>query len=121
MPKEPAERRSAPRHCAVLDGQVTDLLMRSKMHVRCSDIAVNGCYLDTLNPLEAGTPVLVRLEHGGCAVELQGQVAYRVPRLGMGVQFAQPVPAEQFATLQLWLEELAGKAQQAPSITSSFR
>jgi len=65
-----------------------DLLTRSTVKLRCSDISLSGCYLDTLNPMDLGTPVWVRLVHGGHVFESQGKVAYAVPRLGMGVTFA---------------------------------
>jgi hypothetical protein len=117
MPEEPAERRRALRYGVAMDGQVTDLLARSKLKVRCSDLGFSGCYLDTLNPLEAGTPVLVRLEHGGRTFEAQARVAYMAPRMGMGVEFAEPISEDQLPVLQAWIEELAALAK---PITSTF-
>jgi hypothetical protein len=107
MPEDPAEQRHALRYSAVMDGQVMDLLTRSRLKARCSDLSLSGCYLDTLNPLEARTPVMVRLEHGGRTFEVQASVAYTVPRMGMGVEFAQPIPEEELPVLQAWIEELA--------------
>lgn len=115
MLDEPAERRRALRYSVVMDGQVMDLLTRSRMKVRCSDLSMSGCYLDTLNPLEARTPMMVRLEHGGRGFEVQARVAYMAPRMGMGVEFAQPIPEDELPILQAWIEELAALAKPAAS------
>jgi PilZ domain len=115
MPDNPAEQRRANRYSVVMDGQMMDLLTRARLRVRCSDLSLSGCYLDTLNPLEARTPVMVRLEHNGREFEVQGRVAYMVPRMGMGVEFAQPISEDQLPVLQAWIEELAALAKPAAS------
>jgi PilZ domain-containing protein len=115
MPEGPAERRGALRYCVAMDGQVMELLTRSRMTVRCSDLSLSGCYLDTLNPLEPGTPLIVRLEHGGRGFEVQARVAYMAPRMGMGVEFAQPIPEDESPVLQAWIEELKAAARPAAS------
>ena len=112
MPEQ-AERRGAPRYAVVMDAEITDLLSHTVMKVRCSDIGLSGCYLDTLNPIEPLTPLWIRMTHGERAFEVQGRVAYMVPRLGMGVQFAQPIPEEEFATLKRWIEEAAALCRPA--------
>ena len=115
MPDSPAERREAPRYSVIMDAHTTDLVSRSVVKLRCSDISLVGCYLDTLNPVDPGTPLWVRLEHGGRMFEAQARVAYMVPRLGMGVQFAQPIPEEQLAVLKDWIAEAAGLSKPLPS------
>jgi len=82
-----------------MGAEATDLLTRSTIKLRCSDISVSGGYLDTRNPMDLGTPVWVRLVHGGHVFESHGKVAYAVPRRGTGVAFAQPVPRDQMAVL----------------------
>jgi len=116
MPDQPADRRGAHRFAVVMDAEATDLLTRTMVKLRCSDISISGCYLDTLNPMEAGTPVWVRLVHGQHIFESQGKVAYMVPRLGMGVAFAQPVPADQMAVLNDWLAEAGASSNPQPSL-----
>jgi hypothetical protein len=105
MPDQPVDRRAAPRYPVVMDAEATDLLARSTVKLRCSDISLTGCYLDTLNPMERGTPLWIRLVHGQHVFESQAKIAYMVPRLGMGVAFAQPIPADQLAVLNDWLAE----------------
>jgi PilZ domain len=113
MPDQPADRRGSPRYSVMMDAEATDLLTRSTVKLRCSDLSMSGCYLDTLNPLDFGTSLWIRLIHGQHIFESQGRVAYMVPRLGMGVAFAQPVPADQSAILSEWIAGAKG-----PSSTS---
>jgi len=116
MPEQPANRRGAPRFTVVMDAEATDLLTRTTVKLRCSDISGSGCYLDTLNPMEAGTPLWVRLVHGQRIFESQGKVAYMVARLGMGVAFAQPIPDDQMAVLSGWLAEAGASSDPQPSL-----
>lgn len=116
MPDHPADRRGAPRFTVIMEAEATDLLTRTTVKLRCSDISISGCYLDTLNPMDAGTPIWVRLVHGQRIFESQGKVAYMVPRLGMGVAFAHPVPEDQMAVLKDWLAEAGASSNPQPSL-----
>jgi hypothetical protein len=102
-----------------MDAEATDLLTRSTVKLRCSDISVSDCYLETLNPMDLGTPVWVRLVRGGHVFESQGKVADAVPRLGMGVAFAQPVPTDQMAVLSDWLAEAGASSNPQPTLFGS--
>ena len=115
MQSDAVERRVAPRYQVVMDAQTTDLITRAVIKVRCSDISLTGCYLDTLNPVDPGTPLWVRMERGGRVFEAQARVAYMVPRLGMGLEFAQPIPEEQFVLLKEWIEGAAALSNPLPS------
>lgn len=117
MQKQPAERRVAPRYSVIMDVQTTDLITRAVLKLRCSDISLSGCYLDTLNPVDPGTPMWIRMEHGERVFEVQARVAYMVPRLGMGVEFAQPIPEEQLTVLKEWIAAAAALSQ---PLTSAF-
>ncbi|MGA2810898.1 MAG: PilZ domain-containing protein [Candidatus Acidiferrum sp.] len=115
MPDQPAERREALRYSVNMDAQTTDLITRSVIKQRCSDISLSGCYLDTLNPIDPGTPLWVHIEHGGRTFSAQARVAYMVPRLGMGLEFARPVPEEQCAVLREWIGEVVALSEPLPS------
>ncbi len=119
MPDPPVDRRGSPRFPVAMDAEATDLLTRTMVKLRCSDLSLSGCYLDTLNPMELGTPVWVHLVHGRHIFEAQGKVAYAVLRLGMGVAFAQPIPADQLAVLSGWLEEAGASSSPQPSLFGS--
>jgi hypothetical protein len=115
-PEDKVERRGAARYAVVMEADVTDLLTHGTLKLRCSDISLSGCYLDTLNPMEPGTPLWLRLEHGKRVFECQAKVAYMVPRLGMGVAFATPVPEEQLGILNAWISEANASANPQPSL-----
>jgi PilZ domain-containing protein len=102
-----SERRGSPRFAVRMEAQATDLRTNTTFKLRCSDISLTGCYLDTLNPAEAGAPVRIRLEHGRRVFECQAQVAYKVPQMGMGVAFTHPLPGEQLETVRAWVSEAA--------------
>jgi hypothetical protein len=110
MPDLPVDRRVAPRYHLVMDAEAIDLRTRSTLKLRCSDISLSGCYLDTLNPLEPKTPLWIRLVHGQRIFEAHSKVAYAVPRLGMGVTFTQPLPVEQLEILSEWLAQAGGSS-----------
>lgn len=116
MSNQGAERRGSPRFVVAMEAEATDLQTKSSVKLRCSDISLSGCYLDTLNPMDIATPLWVRLIHGQHIFESQGKVAYMVPRLGMGVAFAQPIPQDQLAVLSDWLAEAGGSSNPQPSL-----
>jgi len=113
MSDRPENKRSAPRYTVIMDAEITDLLTRTNMKLRSSDISVTGCYIDALNPLERGTPVSLRLIHDSQVFESKGVVAYTVARLGMGVNFDQPVHKDQLATLCKWISQAEDDAAAA--------
>lgn len=113
MSDSPDNKRAAPRYPVIMDAQITDLLSHTTLKLRNSDISLTGCYIDALNPLESGTPVWLRLEHATQVFESPGTVAYTVPRLGMGITFDQPIPAEQLAILSKWISQAADAAAAA--------
>ena len=110
------ERRGAPRYAVIMDAQVTDLRAHSTLKLRCSDISLSGCYLDTLNPVEIGTLLWIHLEHGQRVFECQAKVTNMIPRLGMGVEFVHPVPEEQLEILSAWVSAAAAMTNSQASL-----
>ena len=96
------ERRAAPRYPLVLAAEIRVEASGTNAAARTSDISRTGCYLDTLNPLPAGTLVLLRLTQGGEQFATHARVVYEIPGMGMGVAFAD-VAAPQQAVLERWL------------------
>lgn len=101
------ERRAAPRFPLVLLAEVTDRLSSSKFAARTSDVSRAGCYIDMLNPLPPGTQIHVRLQNEREEFEASGKVIYVSPGLGMGVAFAENLPANQQEVLDRWLAAAA--------------
>ena len=62
MPDVMTDRRSSPRYALILSAEVSDKAKLAKLAGRTSDISRTGCYIDTLNPIPAGTTVVVRLQ-----------------------------------------------------------
>jgi hypothetical protein len=98
------DRRSAPRYPLILSAEVTDKVSGAKLTARTADVSQTGCYIDTLNPIPAGSQVHVRLQHEEEIFESHGRVVYISPGLGMGIAFASKVPATEQAILDRWLE-----------------
>lgn len=104
MPQVSVERRRAQRHDMVLAAEVVELPRGAKFHARTADISRTGCYIDTLNPVPAGSELRLRLTHHHEVFEAPGRVVYVSPGLGMGIAFGV-LEAEQRALLDHWLAE----------------
>jgi len=99
------DRRSAPRVAMVLGAEIVELPRGARLNARSADISRSGCYIDTLNPIPSGSRVRVRLTHETELFDVTAKVVYVSPGLGMGLQFEEPVPLEQRAILDRWLNE----------------
>jgi PilZ domain len=97
------DRRVAPRYPLVLLAEVTDQLSSTKFTARTSDVSRTGCYIDMLSPLPRGTQVHVRLQNQKETFESAATVMYVSPGLGIGVAFAENLPANQLEVLDRWL------------------
>ena len=102
MPNVTKERRRAQRYPLVLTAEFIVLGTRTKLNGRASDIGRFGCYIDTLNPSLAGTPLELRLSHGGETFQTNARVVFVSPGLGMGVAFLD-TRANQQELLDRWL------------------
>jgi len=107
MPDVMTDRRSAPRYPLILSAEVSDKASSAKHTGRTADISTTGCYIDTLNPIPAGSAVRVRLQHENEFFEADARVVYVSPGLGMGLAFAPTVAPDQQAVLNRWLQEVA--------------
>ncbi len=107
MPEMSADRRAAPRYPIILVAEVTEIPSGTILNARTSDMSRSGCYIDTLNPIPAGTPIRLKLSRESEIFETAGKVVYVSPGLGMGVSFEGPQAANQLAMLDSWLDEAA--------------
>jgi PilZ domain len=108
MPDTMADRRVAPRYSIILIAHVQGLNGEKRFSARTSDLSRTGCYLDTLTPLAKGSSIHVKLICREESFEAKGTVMYVSPGLGMGVRFEEPLPSDQIAILESWLQG-AGK------------
>jgi PilZ domain len=107
MPDVLTDRRGAARYPLILVAEITEVVSGAKISARSSDLSRSGCYIDSLNPIPAGSTVRVRLVHHGESLEINAHVVYVSPGLGMGIAFNEPIPAVTLVTLDRWLNESA--------------
>jgi hypothetical protein len=62
----------------------------ARLNARSADISRTGCYIDTLNPIPAGSKVRVRLTRGTEILDVLAKVVYVSLGLGMGLHFEDP-------------------------------
>jgi len=70
---------------------------------RVSELSLNGCYLDMMNPFPKGTLVLVKIAAGDEFFEAKSEVVYAQHNMGAGVGFLKVGPDSQ-AVLERWLD-----------------
>lgn len=107
MPDVTTDRRVAPRYALILSAEVSDKASLAKLAGRTADISRTGCYIDTLNPIPAGSQVRVRLQHENEFFEADAKVVYISPGLGMGLGFTPDIAPAQQAILNRWLDQFA--------------
>jgi hypothetical protein len=115
------ERRDAQRQAFICHAELIDLRAGARLIARTSDLSLQGCYIDTLNPLPVGAPVRMQLNKNGQSFECQAKVTSCHMGSGMGLIFEQ-ITGGQRAALESWLgdgspnEEIAFRTA-APAVS----
>jgi hypothetical protein len=104
--------RREPRYAFIASAELLEEDSGARMNSRISDLSLNGCYVDTVNPLPDGTLVHLRIFTETHSFEAPATVVYSHAFLGMGMKFRE-VPPQSGEVLRLWLPEAAEQAQQA--------
>jgi len=99
-----AERRKTARYPFVANAEVRDASADARITARVSEISLNGCYLDMVNPLPVGTSVVVKIFTEKEFFEAPASVVYSHPNLGIGLSF-HDVHTHFVPTLRKWLLE----------------
>jgi hypothetical protein len=97
-----AERRCHERHPLVAAVEMVDLPTGMRTHASTSDLSLNGCYVNTLNPFRLGSTLGLKIEHSSGSFVAEASVCTRFEGSGMGLAF-QNITAEQNALLAEWL------------------
>jgi hypothetical protein len=100
------ERRHAERYPFIAEAEITEVSSDTKLIAKTSDLSIDGCFLDMLNPSPAGTNVRVRIFHNGTTFTTLGTVVFVLPNMGMGVVFRN-IEDDQQAILQRWFSALS--------------
>lgn len=107
-----ATRRTNPRFSFFADAEMT--LSDGKLVLgQLTELSALGCYVDTLAPIPIDTELTMRISDGMSSCEVHGTVIYMhsgsgLGIFGIGLAFSQ-ITADQRATIDMWLRELAGK------------
>ncbi len=107
------ESRDNPRYPFTAEAEVIELQSGTRIMGRMSDLAREGCYVDTINPFPLGAIVKVRLTQEKNFFEGQAKVVYAQVGMGMGLFFTSAKP-EQLWVLEKWLGELSGQLPSHP-------
>jgi hypothetical protein len=99
-----AERRKTARYPFVANAEVREAAADTRISARVTEISVNGCYLDMLNPPAVGTSVLLKIHTEKDFFETSASVVYSHPNLGVGLMFREVNP-HFLPTLRKWLLE----------------
>lgn len=103
-PAKPAERRRTARFPFVANAEVTDTASNTQIKARVSELSINGCYVDMINPLPVGTGVFIKIFTQTDFFETSASIVYSHPHLGIGLAFRNVSP-HFVPTLQKWLRE----------------
>ena len=110
-----AERRASVRYPFTGTAEVTELRTQVRVAGRTSDLGLQGCYVDTIAPLQAGSAVRVRIEREIHQFEAAATVAFAHRSMGMGLAFTEISP-EYKRVLREWIEELSGERLPEPQV-----
>jgi hypothetical protein len=100
----PENRRRTPRYPFIANAEFTETKSAARIEARVSEIGLNGCYIETPNPLPEGAQLLVGISKGADFLDCSATVAYSQPNLGMGIKFNN-INLQFLPTLQTWLLE----------------
>ena len=101
----PSERRCGARLPFVAPVEMVEMRTGSRIQARTSDLSVQGCYVDTLNPLPVGASVRLQIHRAGLILDVLANVSARHEGSGMGLMF-QELTNSQKLVLESWLGEL---------------
>jgi hypothetical protein len=92
----------------VASAEVTELGSGTVLSGRTSELALGGCYVDSLNPFPEGTLVGLRILRDQGVFETKAKVVYCDPSFGMGLAFTE-MPPDQRSLLEAWLIEIVSQ------------
>ena len=107
------ERRAVPRFHMIAEIEVFEPISKVRVKSYTAEIGARGCYVRVSNPLEKNTVIQIRIVRNRDTFSTWGRVVHVHERLGMGVAFFKPEPAEE-KILESWLGEI--RANQAAHV-----
>jgi len=101
----PSERRCGTRSPFIAPVEMVEMRTGSRIQARTSDLSLQGCYVDTLNPLPVGAAVRLQIYRAGMILDVLANVSSRHAGSGMGLVFGEITPTQR-AVVESWLGEL---------------
>jgi len=96
------DRRRTPRYPFAASVEVVEAGSGTKTTLKISELSLNGCYVDTPNPMENGTALVIKVFKESQFFEAPARVVYSQANHGMGLIFHDVKPY--FAqVLQKWI------------------
>jgi len=112
------ERRRSPRYPFAATAEIFDEKENARTSSQVSDLSLQGCYVEVLNPFPQGTNVFVEIYTETEFLEVHATVAFLKPKTGMGLTFNEIQPC--FTTvLNKWLGKAVTKKTPRSKIFSS--
>src|SRR5215469_7935053 len=103
------ERRRSPRYPFIASAELIEQKADVRIASRVSELSMNGCYLDMMNPFPTGTLVLVKISAGEAFFQSKGKVVYSQMNMGAGVGFLEFDQASR-VVLERWMDEAKNEA-----------
>src|SRR5437588_2126026 len=103
------ERRRGPRYAFIASAELIEQKADVRIASRISELSMNGCYLDMMNPFPTGTIVVVKISAGKDFFQATGKIVYSQMNMGAGVSFLEIEKPSQIV-LGRWIEEAKNDA-----------
>ena len=89
-----AERRAQARQSCRFGVDVYRDGGRNRQHCTLTDMSVGGCYVETTQPLPAGSTVVLEVHTQEVKIRVPGKVKSMHPGYGMGIEFTSRTPED---------------------------
>jgi CheY-like chemotaxis protein len=96
-----SERRKQARRSCRLGVNVYAGAGGPLQHCKITDISAGGCYVETTQPLAAGSPLVIEVRTDELKLRLRGRVQTMHRGYGMGIEFSRKTPEERELVKQL--------------------
>src|SRR5437870_13362329 len=91
----PTAKQRAVRRCAfVASAEITELSTGTRLSARVSELGIDGCYIETLNPFPREPAVQLRILSDQVDFAPQAKAVYFHPNFGPGLAFTAMIPSQ---------------------------
>jgi len=98
------QRRRNPRYTFIASAELFESATKMRIATRVTELSMQGCYLDMMNPFPEDTIALVKITVGDKVFESKVRVVYAHSNLGVGLVFMDPDP-KNVEVLKAWIDE----------------